>query len=163
MPEAITNTSPLVYLHRIQALEWLPQLFHEIWTPSAVIAELEEGLRRQHDVPDSSLMPWLRIVEPTNRPSEWLSTDLGAGELAAISLALDYPSKILILDDSLARRTAMAADLTVWGTLKVILEAKVQGLTERVEPQINRLAEAGLWFSDQIRDRILRLAGEKRT
>ena len=33
MPEAITNTSPLIYLHRVQALEWLPQLFEEVWTP----------------------------------------------------------------------------------------------------------------------------------
>jgi predicted nucleic acid-binding protein len=32
MPDAITNTSPLVYLHRIQTLEWLPALFEEIWT-----------------------------------------------------------------------------------------------------------------------------------
>lgn len=41
--EAITNTSPLVYLHRIQALDWLPQLFQEIWTPPAVLTELNEG------------------------------------------------------------------------------------------------------------------------
>ena len=45
MPEAITNTSPLIYLHRVEALEWLPQLFDEIWTPPAVVDELNEGLR----------------------------------------------------------------------------------------------------------------------
>lgn len=27
MPDAISNTSPLLYLHRIDALGWLPDLF----------------------------------------------------------------------------------------------------------------------------------------
>ena len=135
MPEAITNTSPLVYLHRVQSLEWLPQLFEEVWVPAAVI-------------------------EPASQPSEWLSSDLGAGELAAIALALENPSRILIVDDGLARRTAQAAGLEVWGTLRIILEAKSQGLTERAAPLVDRLAESGLWFSQEIRRRILKLAKE---
>lgn len=38
MPDAITNTSPLVYLHRIQNLEWLATLFDEIclWVTSEI-------------------------------------------------------------------------------------------------------------------------------
>jgi predicted nucleic acid-binding protein len=47
------------------------------------------------------------------------------GELAAIALALENPSKIVLLDDALARRKAEAAGLVVWGTLKVVLEANV--------------------------------------
>jgi len=43
MPEAISNTSPLLYLYRTGALEWLPELFSEIWIPRAVVLELEEG------------------------------------------------------------------------------------------------------------------------
>ncbi len=160
MPEAITNTSPLIYLHRVQALEWLPQLFDDIWTPQAVVEELSEGLRRRADSPDPSEAAWLRVVEPTSHPSEWLSSDLGPGELAAITLALEHPSRILIVDDGLARRTAQSAGLQVWGTLRVVLEAKAQGLTERVAPVVDRLAESGLWFSGEIRRRILRLAGE---
>jgi predicted nucleic acid-binding protein len=43
MPKAISNTSPLLYLYRIDALNWLAELFGGIWTPSAVVAELGEG------------------------------------------------------------------------------------------------------------------------
>lgn len=42
MPDAITNTSPMVYLYRIGALTWLPELFDEVWIPSAVVRELHE-------------------------------------------------------------------------------------------------------------------------
>ena len=62
----------------------------------------------------------------------------------------------------LARRTAQAAGLTVWGTLKVLLEAKAQGLTDKIEPIVDRLDDAGMWVSAEIRQRILVLADERR-
>lgn len=40
MTSAITNTSPLFYSYRIDGLEWLRQLFDEIWMPNAVVTEL---------------------------------------------------------------------------------------------------------------------------
>lgn len=77
-----------------------------------------------------------------------------------MALALENPTRVVLLDDLLARRTAQAAGLTVWGTLKVLLEAKAQGLTDRIEPLVNRLGDTGMWLSDEIRQRILALAGE---
>ncbi len=160
MPEAISNTSPLLYLYRIGAVEWLPKLFREIWIPSAVFGEFKEGLRKGYDVPDPSNYAWLQIVNPRATPSEWLSLDLGAGELAAMALALENPSRVVLLDDLLARRTAQAAGLTVWGTLKILLEAKAQGVIEKIGPWVTRLSESGMWIADEIRQRVLVLAGE---
>lgn len=36
MSDVISNTSPLLYLYRIKADNWLPELFDEVWTPDAV-------------------------------------------------------------------------------------------------------------------------------
>jgi predicted nucleic acid-binding protein len=160
MPEAISNTSPLLYLHRIRAADWLPQLFSTIWTPDAVRTELLEGRAKGYDAPDTADYPWLNIVNPASMPSEWLALDLGAGELAAMALALEQLAKIILLDDMLARRTAQAAGLQVWGTLRVLLEAKAQGLTDSVAPYVLRLSQAGMWISPEVRQRILVLAGE---
>ena len=66
----------------------------------------------------------------------------------------------MLLDDGLARRTAQASDLTVWGTLRVLLEAKSQGLTESITPLVDQLRDSGMWISEDIRNRILNLAGE---
>ena len=87
--------------------------------------------------------------------------DLGAGEFAILALALEYPTCVILLNDGLAQRIAQAAGLTVWGTLKVLLEAKSQGLTERIASHVNRLETAGMWIGDDIRRRALALAGEK--
>jgi predicted nucleic acid-binding protein len=160
MSKAISNTSPLLYLYRVGAIDWLPRLFDETWTTDAVLNELLAGQAKGYDVPIPIDYPWLRRVNPKAMPSEWLALDLGAGELSAMALALENPSHIILLDDGLARRTATAVGFTVWGTLKVLLEAKLLGLTDRIEPMIDRLHEAGMWISDDIKGRILNLAGE---
>jgi predicted nucleic acid-binding protein len=162
MSNAITNTSPLLYLYRADAIEWLPQLFEEIWTPQAVVEELKEGMRRGYNVPVPEQYEWLKVTAPRTVPSEWLTLDLGMGELETMALALENTERIVILDDALARRMAQAAGIKVWGTLKVLLEAKAQGLTESIQPEIDRLREAGMWISDEIRQRVLALAGEQK-
>ena len=160
MTKAISNTSPLLYLYRVGAIDWLPKLFDEVWTTEAVQHELLAGLAKGYDVPILATYPWLHIVNSKTMPSEWLALDLGAGELSAMALALENPGYIILLDDRLARRTAMAAGLPVWGSLKVLLEAKSLGLVDKLEPMLNRLHEAGMWVSADVKRRILKLARE---
>lgn len=160
MPDAITNTSPLLYLHRIHSVDWLPLLFSDIWVPNAVVSELNEGRRRGYDVLDVADYSWLQIASPRQTPSEWLALDLGAGELSVLSLALENPERVVLLDDKLARRVATAAHLEVWGTLRIILEAKSRRLTASVKPILLQLHDAGMWMSNDIQQRILALAGE---
>lgn len=152
----------MLYLYRIGVLEWLPQLCDDIWIPQAVVDELQEGQRRGYDVPIPGTYAWLEVVEPRVVPSEWLSLDLGPGELAVLAIALDYPQRVVLLDDNRARRIAQAAGLTVWGTLRVLLEAKSQGLTDQITPHVDQLRNAGMWMSEAIHQRILALAGESR-
>ncbi len=78
-----------------------------------------------------------------------------------MALALENPGRVVLLDDALARRIAHAAGLEVWGTLRVLLAAKSDGLTERIEPLIDRLKDSGMWISDSVQQRVLALAGEE--
>ena len=161
MPEVISNTSPLLYLHRIDALDWLPELCGGVWIPRAVAQELSEGRRRGYDAPDPDRYTWLEVVDLRTDPSEWLNIDLGAGELAVLALAFEHSPRTVLLDDKQARRIAQAAGFDVWGTLRVLVEAKSQGLVQRIANHVDRLASTGMWMSDEIRRRVLTLAGEE--
>jgi len=77
-----------------------------------------------------------------------------------MSLALETPDHIVILDDALARRVVQAAGQEVWGTLRVLLETKSEGMIESVEPFVERLRDAGMWISTDVQTRVLALAGE---
>ena len=128
--------------------------------PRAVIDEVSEGRKRGYDVPLLKSYEWLKVIKSSSVPSDWLSLDLGAGELETMALALENPERVAILDDAIARRIAQAAGLNVWGTLKVLLEAKEQGITKSISPHVEQLKSSGMWISEDIRLRILALAGE---
>ncbi len=160
MLKAVSNTSPLLYLYRIGGIEWLPRLFDEVWTPAAVKNELQAGRSKGHDVPNPDDYSWLKVVNPKSAPSEWLASDSGVGAIAVMALALENPDRVVLLDDMLARRTAQMAGLQVWGTLRVLLEAKSNGVLEKVEPYVSKLSNSGMWISSEIKERILKLAGE---
>jgi len=157
---AVGNTSPLLYLYRVGGLEWLPKLFDSVWLPASVAEEFKEGRRKGYDVPNPDDYAWLEIVNPKAMPSEWLSLDLGPGELAAMALALENPTRVVLLDDMLARRTAQVAGLAVWGTLRVLIEAKSNKLIDAISPYLDQLRDSGMWISDEVRQRILVLGNE---
>jgi len=78
-----------------------------------------------------------------------------------MALALEHPTRVVLLDDALARRIAQAAGLEVWGTLRILLEAKSEGMIERIEPLVGRLKKSGMWISNSVQQRVLALAGEE--
>ena len=79
----------------------------------AVVHELPEGRRKEYDVLNPADGVWLHIVEPRSMPSKWLTLDLGAGELAALALALENSTRVSPL-----RRIAPHRSVEV-GPLKV--------------------------------------------
>jgi hypothetical protein len=83
MPDAISNTSPLLYLYRIEAQMWLDALFGEVWMPTAVAIELAEGRRLGYDVPDPDTYHWLRRMEPQSLPSRAVSRRAGRSTCTA--------------------------------------------------------------------------------
>ncbi|MGH6819507.1 MAG: DUF3368 domain-containing protein, partial [Methylocella sp.] len=101
-----------------------------------------------------------RAGRTTVLPDPYLALDLGAGELSAMALALENPGHIIRLEDMLALRTATAAGLPVRGSLKGLLEAKSLGFVDKLEPIVNRMHEAGMWVSADVKQRVLKLAGE---
>ncbi|RMD61866.1 DUF3368 domain-containing protein [Candidatus Parcubacteria bacterium] len=160
MVSAISNTSPLLYLYRIGKIDLLPRLFDEVFTVPAVVDELQQGKAKGYDVPVIERYEWLQVMSPQQVPSEWLVRDLGRGELETMALALEQPEKVIILDDALPRQIARAAGLEVWGTLRVLLEAKKREMIPQMSAVVDELKQSGMWISDDVRQRILKLAGE---
>jgi predicted nucleic acid-binding protein len=162
MPEhpTISNTSPLLYLHLIQQLDLLPQLYETVLIPPAVETELQAGAQRGVDVPQVSALPWLRVVPVVSVTSIPMVMDLGRGEAEVIALGLEQAGSRLILDDTLARRIARLQKLQITGTVGVVIKAKRSGLLPAVSPVISALRESGLWLSESLVTEVLRQTGE---
>lgn len=159
-PDAILNTSPLLYLHRAQALDLLSDVFSASYSTPSVMDELAVGRDQGLDVPSPTNLQMVRIRAPMHQPKPWLALDLGAREASVIALATEMQAAVAVLDDMQARRGASTAGVAVWGTLRVLFEAKQIGAIDAVAPMIERLTKSGMWISDNVRARILKLAGE---
>jgi hypothetical protein len=158
---ATCSVSPVIYLYRIGALDWLPKLFNEVWMPTVVLEDLLEARFIGYDVPSPFDLPWVQYEDPElTVPSAWMSLDLSSGEVAAMSLAFENRDCVVLLDDPLARRAAKNVGIQYWGTIKILLEAKARGLTAAITPYVDKLARSSLLLSEDNRQRILALAGE---
>ncbi len=161
MAKATCSISPLIYLYRVRALDWLPKLFEEVWMPTVVLEDMLEARFIGYDVPSPFDLPWVQYEDPElTVPAAWMSLDLSSGEVAAMSLAFENRDCIVLLDDPLARHAAKNVGIQYWGTIKILLEAKARGLTEKIAPYVDTLARSSLLLSDENRRRILALAGE---
>ena len=88
------------------------------------------------------------------------SPTLGAGEREVLALGAETPDSLVILDDALARRYARLLNLTLTGTLGVVLKAKETGLLPAVAPVLDRLQTLRFRIDPDTRQAVLRLAGE---
>ena len=156
MLETVSNTSPLIYLHRLRRLELLPFLFGKIIVPFQVEQELNRGRALGSDVPDLG-QPWIEIRRAA---AEHDYAELGPGESGALDLARTMPDALVILDDGAARAWAARLGLRCVGTVGILIEAKQHGHVERVTAELDRLSQLGFRMGPALRQRALVECGE---
>lgn len=113
MKIAISNSSPLILLTKINALEILLYFFEKIYIPPEVYHEVvENGLKRgegeavliQNLVVNSNIE--VKSPEEVKLPLTFKKS-LHRGELEAITLAYSFPNHPILLDDEEARIFAL--------------------------------------------------------
>jgi uncharacterized protein len=160
VPEAISNTSPLQYLHQTDLIDLLPGLYGRVIVPDGVVAELAEGRARGVSLPDPTALAWIElrtVREPALLP---LAADLGQGEREVLAIAKEVEDALAILDDALARRYARLLGIRFTGTLGILLKAKTTGRLPLVEPVLDQLDSLGFRLDARTRAAVLKLAAE---
>lgn len=126
----VADTTPLNYLIRLDLSNILREVYGRVLVPSAVLVEM------QHPEAPDEVRAW--ATTPPNwieqaqvrHLDETLAADLGPGERAAISLAMEVDADILLMDEFAGRQAAQARQIHVAGTLAVLLKASLLGHCE---------------------------------
>ena len=106
----VLNTSPIIFLSKIDCLHLLVDCVDDIYVPQAVIEELR----------DYALPTFIIVHSLTAIGAAYVQGALGQlhqGELEAIVLAQELSADFVVLDDLLARRKAQRLEINVIGTL----------------------------------------------
>jgi len=139
----VLNTSPIIFLSKIQCLDVLSQCVDQISVPQQVVDELG----------DESLPEFIQIKSLSVASSAYVQGALGRlheGELAAMALAQELSADFVVLDDLLARKKAQHLGLKVMGTVGLLLLMnKQQRLTaEQVWQYLTALTQKhGMYLS----------------
>jgi uncharacterized protein len=160
VPEVITDTSPLQYLHQTNLLDLLPTLYGQIIMPQAVADELAQGREQGVLLPNLDSLSWLTLRQVAKLSLVPDLVNLGRGEREVLSLALTLPDTLVILDDALARNYARRLNLTVTGTLGVLLKAKQLGHIETIAPILKQLNALNFRIAQSTYAAVLKLANE---
>jgi predicted nucleic acid-binding protein len=116
----VSNTSPIIFLAKINVLEILTCCFDKVYIPDAVKLELN-GLR---------LPSTIEIQTINDVGKSFVKGALGSlhiGELEAMVLAQELQADYVLLDDLLARRKAKRMEINVMGTIGILLFAHKKG------------------------------------
>jgi len=155
----VSDTSPLNYLTLIGQVELLHVLFGRVLIPASVRAELFHS-RAPGLVRDlvANRPRWLEVVQVDPERTSMIRGQvhrLGAGEIEAISLAVDLRADYLLTDDRDARMEAEDRyHLRVTGTIGVRDLAAARGLVN-LPDAINRLRSTTLRMPEAALQKLL--------
>jgi predicted nucleic acid-binding protein len=151
----VLNTSPIIFLSKIDCLILLDDCIDEIYAPEEVINELQEY------TPPT----FIKVGTLSDIGKAYVQGALGRlhqGELEAIVLAREIAADYVVLDDLLARRKAQRLEINVIGTIGLLLLLEKRGLlnAEQTWQKIHKLTEQhGLYLSapllQQIKNKLL--------
>ncbi|TVL99855.1 MAG: DUF3368 domain-containing protein [Candidatus Brocadia sp. WS118] len=158
----VANTSPLILLSKIGYLNILTGLCSELVIPKGVIDELffykEEQLRWDLFLSSKNV---ITLKDSLQIPSDVAGWDLGKGESEVITFAIEHSGCEVILDDLQARKCAHTFNVSVMGTVGIILFAKKNRLIAEASPLIKLLIESGLRFDIHWITKALELVNER--
>jgi predicted nucleic acid-binding protein len=146
----VLNTSPIIFLSKVEALRLLADVSDEIYTPTAVVNELHEY------TPPS----FIEVVTVSATGAAYVQGALGRlhqGELEAIILAQEKMADYVVLDDLLARRKAHSLAIDVIGTvgLLLLLEKRKLLSAEQTWQKMQQLTEQhGMYLAPQLLQQI---------
>jgi predicted nucleic acid-binding protein len=157
----VADTSVLLNLCRVEQIDLLPLLFSDIVIPPEVAAEFAKLAATTPRFRGLTLPTWIRQQTPTGHvhlPSKYA---LHAGEIAAISLAVQINADAILIDERSGFAAAQHLGLKTIGILGILLESKASGRLPLVRPIIERLEREGrFWIDEPLRRRVLQTAGE---
>jgi predicted nucleic acid-binding protein len=158
----VADTSVLVNLARVERIDILQTLFHDVIIPPEVATEFGRLAADVARFKGVALPNWIREQSPTIIPAVLRAMrGLDPGESAALSLALEIRADAILIDERRGHSAASQLGLTAVGVFGVLLQAKAKGLVPELRSIIDRLdRDAGFFMSAELREEVLRRAGE---
>ena len=159
---AVTDTSVVLNLCCLRQENLMTRLFGSILAPPAVAGEFQRLSRFDSRFHGLVFPAFIQITIPSKVSASLVGNrKLHAGEIDALSLAIEKNADVVLMDEQAGRITAGSMGLRCIGILGILIQAKNAGLLPEVSPLLDRLeSQAGFWIAPTLRQRVLALVNE---
>lgn len=144
------DTSSLIILKKINALDLLNKIYSNVIITNYIQLELNEAIPS-----------WISVELTYNIDQSFLKNfNLGLGETSIIINAIKN-NGFLIIDDLKARKIATTLSLRYTGSIGILIIAKELKLIDSVKYFLEKIQETNFRLSDALINKILEIANEK--
>jgi predicted nucleic acid-binding protein len=147
----VTNTTPIIALTAATgSLDVLKFLYSRVIVPLEVQTELRAAGSQAVGVQALNDARWLDCQTSEVVVSSYLANTLDRGEAAVIQTALNLNIPLVCIDEAVGRRVARLSDLTLTGSIGVLLKAKQLGYEVSMAQAVTRMRDHGIWLSAEV-------------
>ena len=151
MRKVIVNTTPLIALCHVGQLDILKKIYGEISIPQAVYLELSEKKKSICKKQVDEALDWIHVEKIENQMAKSMfKTQLHDGEVEVMILAKEKNADTVIIDDANAKKHAKYLNLSVTGTLGVLIKAKRCGYISELKPIIQEMIDKNIYISEKL-------------
>lgn len=156
MPERnltlVSNTTPLISLAAATgSLDILRFLFQRVVVPYEVAAEVRAGGRAGFGVDAfERAADWLDIQAAPVALLPFLQNSLDRGEASVIQTAMNWGLPLVGIDETAGRRIARLCDLTLTGSVGMLVKAKQLGYDLHIPDALQKMRNQGIWLSERV-------------
>jgi predicted nucleic acid-binding protein len=156
----VADSGPIIAFARVRRLDLLQQVVGELVIPEAVYEDLVVKGRGRPGATEVERSAWIHRKVITNRAAvSLLPPYLHLGEREAIVLAQEIGAQLLI-DERRGRKNAAEQGLEIFGSLRILAEAKRLGFIGQVKPILEAMLGSGYWIDEELIPPFLQEIGE---
>jgi predicted nucleic acid-binding protein len=147
----VTNTTPLIALTAAMGnVEVLRVLYDRVIVPYEVAQEIRAGGKEAFGLEVFEQSGWLEMNPAPVELPPYLQNTLDLGEASVIQTALQLGVNRVCIDETIGRRVARLSNLSVTGSIGILLKAKTMGYPVSIPEAIHRMRSRGIWLSQDV-------------
>ena len=162
----ISDTTPLITLMKVGRLDILNSLFGDVLIPKAVFEEVTYNESFQNEAEQIKNSEFIKVVTVGDGSQvSFLQrvSGLDLGESEAIIYADEVKADLLLMDELAGRRVAKNMNLSITGSVGILIQAFQSGLLSELEAEgaFDRIRESNRHISEKLIDSALNIIHSK--
>jgi len=154
----IADTSALIALSVCDSLQLLDDIFTKVVVPEEVHIEAIKSSKPEAQLIKKYLQG--KVVKVDMNDFIYLDGYVDAGETEAMKLYKTLSADKLLIDDKRGRKIAKLNDISIIGSLGVLIHSKQLGLIQEVKPRIDKIINSAIYLDASLIEHVLEISEE---